>query len=401
MATTRGLATAIKRERFVEYIFKKFNKQAKLIEAHGGLSRHIAPMYAQVPEDTVIIFLSKFGQCLDMQHGRHIANEYFTSVKGLERFFRGEAGFARVHHGEIASRTFLPGEEYPNANFLFYDENKPDWGYVWKLPLKYRRAELTGEMKAERRAVTGANVYNNIPRGPQSSMTLQQVINKLGSGVYIISACLVPVNLGGLPVGKIPFNLPSDHPLRRVGVPRSRNARAYAKTIYGPKSVRPRTPVRTSSTIYHRSARRRPYVTVREMLTRLGRPGTNINLENWFPRMRVGVNKPRLKAVQNIIKSPTAMLSKLSENQKAKWNSLPWNQKGTFVANWLNKTGYIFKVEMNNKNIWFNGNTGRQIQPPNSNKIEHVTWTNQINNVFNKMPINRNTVSWWSVWRFK
>lgn len=400
MAATRGLAEAIRRERFVEYIFRKFPGRAKLIEAHGGLSRSVTPRYDRVPEDTVLIFLSNFGQCMDIQFGRRLANEYFTSKKGLVKFFRGEAGFARVHHGEIASRTFLPGEEYPNAGLLFYDQRFTNYGYVWKLPLKYTRAELSSEMLVERRAVTGANVYNAIPRGPRSDTTLQQVINRLGPGVYIINACLVPTNQGNLPVGKIPFNLPRGHFARRLGVPRTRNARAYAKTIYGRKPVRPGTPAVTSMFVKSRSARRRvPHVTVQEILTRLGRPGANINLDNWFPRMRPNVNKARLKAIQRIIKNPTNMLSKFNNNQRARWNSLSWNLKGPFVASWLNRTGYVFQASTKNKNYWYNGNTGREIAPPPLNALREVNWNNKVTNIFNSKftdPIltRRSNITW-------
>ena len=408
MAATRGLTQAVRRERFVEYIFRKYPKGAKLIECHGGLSRNVSPRYAQVPEDTIIIFLSNFGQCMAIERGRHLANEYFTSRKGLLRFFRGEAGFARTHHGEIASRTFLPKEEYPNAWLQFYDATIPDYGHVWKLPLKYKRPEDANELRTRTRAVTGENVYTNIPRERNSAMTLQDVINKLGPGVYIVNACLVPVNQGRLPVGRLPFNLPMGDPDRRVSVARTRNARAYAKTIYGPspRPPRPRTPVRTYQTLRSLSARRPKlsHVTVAEMLTRMGRSGANINLNNWFPRMRANVNKPRLRAVQNILRDPTTMTSKLRPNDLNKWRSLTWNQKGPFVSNWLNRVGWIFQAKYNNKEFWINANTGRQISQPEGNKLKGVNWSNQVQNAFSNMrvaphvPINRvrGNINWYA-----
>jgi len=408
---TRGLTEAIRRERFVEYIFRKYPKGAKLIECHGGLTRKVSPIYAEVPEDTVIIFLSNFGQCMAIERGRHLSNEYFTSRKRLLRFFRGEAGYARVHHGEIASRTFLPNEEYPNAWLQFYDPSIPDYGHVWKLPLKYKKAEEINQLRATTRAVTGENVYTNIPRAKNSTMTLQNVVSKLGPGVYIVNACLMPINQGTLPVGKIPFNLPVGIPERRVGVARTRNARAYAKTIYRPRPPRPGTPVRTLSVLRSLSARRPkvPHVTVAEMLTRLGRSGSNINLNNWFPRMRANVNKNRLRAVQRILQNPSNMTSRLKENELRQWNLLTWNQRGPFVSSWLNRTGWIFKAEYNNKEIWINANTGRRIEPPDQNKIRGINWSNQAQSAFNNMRVNgsvptnltvRNNINW-SSWRRK
>jgi hypothetical protein len=343
-----------------------------------------------------------------IERGRHLSTEYFTSRKGLLRFFRGDAGYARVHHGEIASRTFLPNEEYPNAWLQFYDATIPDYGHVWKLPLKYKRAEETNELRTKTRAVTGENVYTNIPRAKNSNMTLQDVINKLGPGVYIVNACLVPVNQGGLPLGRLPFNLPMGDPDRRVSVARTRNARAYAKTIYGPspRPPRPGTPVRTYQTLRSLGAKRPKvsHVTVAEMLTRMGRSGANINLNNWFPRMRVNVNKNRLRTVQRILQNPATMKNKLKENELRQWNSLTWNKKGHFVSSWLNRTGWIFRAKYNNKEFWINANTGRQISQPNGNKIKGVNWSNQVQNAFSYMlvspnvPINhnRNDITWYA-----
>jgi hypothetical protein len=197
-------------------------------------------------------------------------------------------------------------------------------------------------------------------------------------------------------------------PDRRVSVARTRNARAYAKTIYGPspRPPRPRTPVRTYQTLRSLSAKRPKvsHVTVAEILTRLGRPGANINLNNWFPKMRVNVNKNRLRTVQRIIQNPATMTNKLKENELRQWNSLTWNQKGPFVSSWLNRTGWIFKAKYNNKEFWINANTGRQISQPEGNKIKGVNWSNQVQNAFSHMlvspnvPINRirTDITWYA-----
>jgi hypothetical protein len=152
-----------------------------------------------------------------------------------------------------------------------------------------------------------------------------------------------------------------------------------------------------------------PHVTVAEMLTRLGRSGSNINLNNWFPRMRANVNKNRLRAVQRILQNPSNMTSRLKENELRQWNLLTWNQRGPFVSSWLNRTGWIFKAEYNNKEIWINANTGRRIEPPDQNKIRGINWSNQAQSAFNNMRVNgsvptnltvRNNINW-SSWRRK
>jgi hypothetical protein len=141
-------------------------------------------------------------------------------------------------------------------------------------------------------------------------------------------------------------------------------------------------------------------VTVAEMLTRLGRSGANINLNNWFPRMRANVNKERLRTVQRILQNPKPMTNKLKENELRQWNSLTWNQKGPFVSSWLNRTGWIFKAAYNNKEIWINANTGRQIAPPALNNIKSMNFSNQVQSVLNTINIspdlNRNDISWYA-----
>ena len=140
------------------------------------------------------------------------------------------------------------------------------------------------------------------------------------------------------------------------------------------------------------------------MLTRLGRSGANINLNNWFPRMRANVNKEKLRTVQRILQNPKPMTNRLKENDLQRWNSLTWNQKGPFVSSWINRTGWIFQAKYNNKEFWINANTGRQIAQPNVNNLKGVNWSNQVQNAFSNMqvapnvPINRarGNITWYA-----
>lgn len=403
MAETRSLKLILQRERYVEHIFEKFPGKSKLIECHGGLSSRITPRYPIVPEDTVIIFLSNFGQCMSIGHGRHLANKYFRSKTGLLKFFRGEAGFARIHHGAIADRTFITGEEYPNAYLTFYDSRISDFGYVWRLPLRYKKTEQTNNLLATKSSVQGRDVYTNIPRAPDSRTTLKEVVEKLGPGVYIVNACLVPSNQSNLPIGKIPFNLPRGDSDRRAPR-RTRDALAFARSIYGPKSLRkPGTPMYTPTVLKSRRPPKSRHVTVQSVLTRIGRPGVKINLPELFPQMRANVNKKRLLAVQNIIQNPNKMLSKLNATQRANWSALPWNKKGPYVSQWLERQGLRFRAENKNlKHHWFNGNTGRPINAPEPGTLNNVEWTNEIENIFkNKIKSNLRHKANWLAWRVK
>jgi hypothetical protein len=141
------------------------------------------------------------------------------------------------------------------------------------------------------------------------------------------------------------------------------------------------------------------------MLTRLGRSSANINLNNWFPRMRANVNREKLRTIQRILQNPTTMTNKLKENELRQWHSLTWNQKGPFVSSWLNRTGWIFRVvNNNNKEIWINANTGRQISPPEENNLKTMNWSNQVQNVLNNMNrrpnvsinLGRNDLMWYA-----
>ena len=95
---------------------------AILLDAHGSLgtstSRQAAPNFAVVPDNTVVIFLSRFGMCASMIHLRAFENKYFTSEAGIKRFLSGHAASLGEHFGNAGLRTYLPGQAYPNASLV-------------------------------------------------------------------------------------------------------------------------------------------------------------------------------------------------------------------------------------------------------------------------------------------
>ena len=334
---TRGETNAQRKEREIIRIYRgaKNNQGrggAKLIEAHGALSITNNNNYKVVPEDTVIIFLSKFGQCMSMRGQRTLSNEYFRSDAGMMRFFRGEAGMAGVHHGEILSRTKFHGEEYPDVYFEFKDVNHAGFGYVWSLPVATKRPE---------------NFNSNIPRMNQilrggnhgnfhgKSMRLSEVIRSLGKGVYIVSSCLVAQNQVE-PMNKIPYNLPPSFGSAARPARRSRTAAAFAKSIFEKQPLRPGSFARR--TVFAPKTGRvykgPPKIRVAEVLARLGRGPHRV--KSTFPLMRANVNTNRLVRVQRILQDPTNFVSKLSPTNRNAWNRLGDANKGAFVNKLLN-----------------------------------------------------------------
>jgi hypothetical protein len=384
---------------------------AKLVEAHGALRRtnNNNSNYKTVPKDTVIIFLSQFGQCMALMGARTLANEYFRTDAGMRKFFRGEAGMAGRHHGEILSRTKFHGQKYPDVYLEFYDEEpgRAGFGWVWSLPTTYKLPE---------------NFSPHVPRGNQvinqsihgEAMRLSEVIARLGKGVYIISACLVAQNQVISNYTKIPYNLPSQYraqPAKR----RTRNAAAFAESIFKKQPLRPGSFARRTAfapktgKIYKGP----PKIRIAEVLTQLGRRPSRVNLKSKFPFMRANVNQNRLLRVQKILQNPTNFVSKLSQANRNAWNKLSAINKGAFVNARMNaptnnrsntnlnmnmntnnyKPSYYFRVKWPNTNkpAWFNSN-GRKInQPANVNEsklVPYNAWTININQVANKAGIN-------------
>ena len=384
---------------------------AKLVEAHGALRRtnNNNSNYKTVPKDTVIIFLSQFGQCMALTGARTLANEYFRSDAGMMRFFRGKAGMAGRHHGEILSRTKFYGQKYPDVYLEFYDEEptRKGFGWVWSLPTTYKLPE---------------NFSPHVPRGNQvinqsihgEAMRLSEVIARLGKGVYIVSSCLVAQNQVISNYTKIPYNLPPQYraqPAKR----RTRNAAAFAESIFKKQPLRPGSFARRTAyapktgKIYKGP----PKIRVAEVLAQLGRRNGELNLNSIFPLMRANVNentRTRLKSVQTILKNSTNFVSKLSQANKNAWPKLRGINKGAFVyrilgANSKNnqsnsnmntnnyKPAYYFRVKWPNTNkpAWFNSNGRKVNQPANVNEsklVPYNAWPININMAANKAGIN-------------
>lgn len=368
---------------------------AKLIEAHGSLVKTNTAQPV-VPDDTVIIFLSKFGQCMSLRGARLLGNEYFRTEAGLVRFFHGEAGRLGIHHGEILSRTRLPGDRYPDVWLTFSDENNPGFGYVWSLPTRYKRPENFNPNYPANIQILNRTLH-------ESRMHLSDVINRLGRGVYIVAACLVAENQIE-PMNRIPYNLPRPYKARPARL--SSTAMAYAENIFGKTRPRPGSRIRTrflprTGRVYKGP----PKIRVASVLAQLGRHPNRVNLESKFPLMRANVNRPRLRRIQKILQNPTNFISKLNANQKKEWNGLGAVNKGAFVNRLMNKpanagpapwnkvgsysikTGNVpiyFRVNnpLRQTTTWYNRNGTEMKSPPaNLSGVRSVSYNNWTNNI--------------------
>jgi hypothetical protein len=310
----------------------------------------------------------------------------------MRKFFRGEAGMAGRHHGEILSRTKFYGQKYPDVYLEFYDEEpgREGFGWVWSLPTTYKLPE---------------NFSPNFPRGNQvinqsihgKAMRLSEVIAKLGKGVYIIAACLVAQNQVISNYTKIPFNLPPPYraqPAKR----RTRNAAAYADIIFKKQPLRPGSFARRTAyapktgKIYKGP----PKIRVAEVLAQLGRGPRRVNLKSKFPLMRANVNQNRLLRVQKILQNPTNFVSKLSPAKRNAWNKLGAINKGAFVNAHLNSNSnsqptYYFRRThpLTKQEVWFN-NRGRLNNKPTNiqnRPIPPDNWSNNNWKMFEYGPV--------------
>ena len=425
---TRGETNAQRKEREIIRIYEgaKNNQGkggAKLIEAHGALrTTNNNSNYKDVPEDTVIIFLSQFGQCMALMGQRRLANEYFRSDAGLRRFFKGEAGMAGLHHGEILSRTKFHGQKYPDVYLEFKDKNNPGFGWVWSLPISHMRPDNFGHVPIGNQVIKG-NIHGE-------SMYLSELIERLGKGVYIVSSCLVAQNQVISNYSKIPYNLPPQYrarPAKRG----TRNAAAFAESIFKKQPLRPGSFARR--TVFAPKTGRvykgPPKVRVAEVLAQLSRRPNRVNLDKIFPFMSANFtnsSRKQLKEVQRILKAPTNFVSKLSPNNRNAWNRLSTVNKGAFIRRQLtlaahppptiftmpplnnrssamntnNRPLYYFRSThpFTNQKSWFNGKGARINQPANINESKLIPsnkWTNSIWKAFEggaayASPINMN-----------
>ena len=417
---TRGETNAQRKEREIIRIYEgaKNNQGkggAKLIEAHGALrTTNNNNNYKDVPEDTVIIFLSQFGQCMALMGQRRLANEYFRSDAGLRRFFRGEAGMAGLHHGEILSRTKFHGQKYPDVYLEFKDKNNPGFGWVWSLPIPHMRPDNFGHVPIGNQVIKG-NIHGE-------SMYLSELIERLGKGVYIVSSCLVAQNQVISNYSKIPYNLPPQYrarPAKRG----TRNAAAFAENIFKKQPLRPGSFARRTrfAPMTGRVSKGPPKIRVAEVLARLSRGPNRVNLDKIFPFMSANFSRPgqnQLKEIQKILKAPANFVSKLSQANRNRWKGLSTVNKGAFIRRILNRPAamntnnrplYYFRrahpipngaAPRNRENlekarVWFNGKGVRINQPANINesKLIHPNkWTNSMWEAFENAgpPINMN-----------
>ena len=177
---------------------------ARLVEAHG----YTTEKTKKVPEDTVIMFLTKPGLCMLQAAGRSVSRTFFENRKGLEDFFNSggpkHRGFKHV--SDILERTHLPGGTYQDVMLEMRDPTSKGVGYVKKLPLTRREFVVPGYYEIES-APTFAETAGPVVYGKH--ILLSSLVRKTGPGVYIVSACRVAKsNLGK--ANKKPMNTP--HP---------------------------------------------------------------------------------------------------------------------------------------------------------------------------------------------
>jgi hypothetical protein len=162
---------------------------ARWVEGHGILANLSNSVYKTVPRGCVVIFLAEPGKCMYITAGRKIASHYFGTDQKLENFFRGRAGQAGVHHGNVLARTYFEGDRYPNMSVVFENKSFPGFGYVRRLPLRRPVVENERNLKWEGLPELG-EIYNVIKKGEWR--TLENIMETLGKGVYIVSSCLPP-----------------------------------------------------------------------------------------------------------------------------------------------------------------------------------------------------------------
>lgn len=357
---------------------------AILLDAHGSLgaaTNRSASKFAVVPDNTVVIFLSRFGMCASMTHLRAFENKYFTSEAGIKRFLSGHAASLGEHFGNAGLRTYLPGQEYPNANLEFFDSNYKDLGYAWKLP-KPVSHELVLEHKNLIKAPQAQDVYTSIGHSPHAKYFLDNVIRILGPGVYIVSSCLIPYNQ--LRNTNLAFNAPRN--TGHYAPPRmTKNAAPYKKLIFGGTTAsRARTRYVAAKSRVQQMKRKLQPVRTSEILARLGRKPT-INLFTVFPQMATNANRSAIQRVKEVLTNPAKRVVGWNANQNsiARLNSLPWNKKGQYVYNALknnNRRNYYVQITLPNRSIeWRNMYNGRKL----NNKPNGIVPVN-INNSNNR-----------------
>ena len=297
---TRGAEEARQRENKIVNTYNRLG--GALIEGHGALVTLNQVPKQDVPPDTVIIFLAKFGQCMYIEGGRLVQNRYFRSNNNLKRFFRGAGAEEGLHHANILGRTFFEGQKYPDISVTMKDKKFKSFGYIWKLPLQRKRAMTANDLLAESRPRVG-EVRSPYNRG---SYKLSELLASLGPGVYIVNTCLVVPNYNPK---LLPANAPAQ-PWRGVrsrlppgGSLYMRRIRQHVATPFYRPGVR-------RSTWLPAPARGRPTpAPAMNLSNALEKMSTNprLNFENIAQNLRVNVRIPKLRRVYDMLRDRTRL----------------------------------------------------------------------------------------------
>lgn len=323
--STRGAEEARRRE---NKIINTYNRVGgALIEGHGALVNLNQVPEKEVPPDTVIIFLAKFGQCMFIEGGRLVQNRYFRSNNGLKNFFRGAGAEEGLHHANILGRTRFEGQMYPDISITMKDRKFKSFGYIWKLPLQRARAVTTNDLLGENRPRVG-EVRSPYNRG---SYKLSELIERLGPGVYIVNTCLVIPNYN-------PRAFPANAPAQPWRGTRSRlppgGSRIMHRIRHHVTAPFYRPGVRRS-TWFPAPARGRPTpAAAMNLANALEKMSVNprLNFENIAQNLRVNVRIPKLRRVYDMLRDRTRL-----ERFAARLNT---RTRTTFIEN-PSQRGYI------------------------------------------------------------
>lgn len=343
---TRGSKRALLRDLTTVRVFEKYG--AKLVDAHGNVTGE----KDEVPPGCVVVFLSEIGLCASVSVLRHFANDYFRSKSGIKAFLEGAASRQGRHHGNAHERTYLSGEKYPRTELQFWDANYAGMGYVYKLPLHYER-----RLEPPEYGPTKGEIYPEIQHN-SSLKTLDEVMRKLGSGVYIIASCLVSKNQASRSVYPAPRPLPMSFPRAITksaywlpergwkGVAAARTRGTISLGIH--RSVgqnikrrvthphRPGTPRRTHVPYFKNvPLKRRFKIRVDEVLRRMSRNANTVNLNKLIPQMNATVNVNKLRRTLYYLKNPDEFFATRNANNKLKFNNTPRLNKAAFIHSLL------------------------------------------------------------------
>jgi len=334
---TRGSKTAQELEDKIVQTWRAYG--ARWVEGHGILANLSNAVYKTVPKGRVLIFLAEPGKCMYITAGRRIAAHYFGSNKSLENFFRGEAGKAGVHHGDILARTYFEGDRYPNMSVVFENKSLPSFGYVRRLPLRRAIVENEPNLRWEGLPELG-EIYTTIRKGERR--TMENIMETLGRGVYIVSSCLPPPDYVK---NRTPVNSPGGGVTGPVTTGLRRLRSAFPTARASARHPRPGTIKKT----FLPEARRfrfkvpRPRVTVPRVLRAIAEnPKTSKwNLINKLP---ANANVRRITETQRIYsrKRETAkFIAGLRPVSRAAWAVTPATLRPRFIHKRLKNSGTL------------------------------------------------------------